>query len=150
VYLFERRLTSLEQMIRNVAHKYRPELVNNHVDSSFIAWRQWAFIETLRRTISIIHIVNVVSARLKKQNQFFYEALDDELLLDMPLPAPAHLWDAATEGQWLVARSKLPQTMVTGRMVLQEGASMPDDADAFTRMLVGCLVPDDLSTTIGN
>jgi hypothetical protein len=137
-------------MIRNVAQKYRHELVNNHFDSSISGWRQWAFIETLRRTISIIHIVNVVSARLKKQNPFFYEPLDDDLLLDMPLPASTHLWDAVSEGQWLLARSKLTQTLVTGRMMRQEGTGLPEDADPFTRMLVACLLPDDLPATLGN
>ncbi|KAF2626053.1 hypothetical protein BU25DRAFT_412287 [Macroventuria anomochaeta] len=128
-------------MIRKFAQRHRQDLV----DDSANDWTHWAFIETLRRTIFLVQIINVISTRLQKQNPFFYEALDDDLVLDMPLPAAAPLWEANQEQQWLFVRSKQPRRHLTGRMVQQDYTSIPNDADTFTMMVIGSLVLDNLS-----
>ncbi|KAF2124336.1 hypothetical protein P153DRAFT_435105 [Dothidotthia symphoricarpi CBS 119687] len=85
----ELHLPYLLKMVRKVAQRYQQDLVNPSADSASYNWKRWIFVETLRRTVFLVHAMNVLSARLKRQNPFFHEALDDDLILDMPLPAPA-------------------------------------------------------------
>lgn len=137
------------QMVRKVAQKYRKDLVHDPTSPAPLGWRQWSFTETLRRTIFLAHAINVLSARLAKQDPFFYEALDGDLVLDMPLPAPAALWDAATEGQWLSVRANLPWIPRTGRMVQGDKVGATEGDDTFTRIVIETLVEDGLPDTRG-
>ena len=133
-------------MIRKFAQRHRQDLVDDSANSTPFDWTRWTFVETLRRTIFFVQIINVVSTRLQKQDPFFYEALDDDLILEMPLPAAAPLWEANQEQQWLSVRSKQPRKHLTGRMVRQDCTSIPNDADTFTMMVIGSLALDDLSS----
>lgn len=147
-----RRLTlniNRQQMVRKVAQKYRKDLVHDPTSPTTPGWRQWSFTETLRRTIFLAHAINVLSARLEKQDPFFYEALDSDLVLDMPLPAPAALWEAATEGHWLSARASVPWTPRTGRMLQGDKTGATEEDDTFTRIIIESLVDDDLPDTRG-
>lgn len=116
-------------MCRKTAHKYRRDLVheadnnnnnNNTASSNAASWRSWCLIETLRRTLFVAHAINVLAARLRPQAAYFYEALDDALLLDLPLPAPAPLWEAGDAGAWRAARQRLPTgwLRMTGRIMM--------------------------------
>lgn len=138
-------------MVRKVAQKYRKDLLTHDpTGPAPPGWRQWCFTETLRRTIFLAHAINVLSARLHKQDPFFYEALDGDLVLDMPLPAPAALWEATFEGQWLSVQAGAPWIPRTGRVVLREKtAGVTKDNDIFTRIIVATLDVDKLPDTRG-
>ena len=66
-------------------------------------WSQWIFTESLRRNIFLVHIINVLAAKAYQLNEGFFEPLDNELILHMPLPAPEAAWRAATEQEWRIA-----------------------------------------------
>ena len=106
-----------------------------------------SIIETLRRTLFLVHVINLVSARLQKQNPYFYEALDDDLILDMPLPAPAPLWEATREGQWVFTKTASARAPTTGRMVQTARSGVPEDTDNFTRMIIATLPHAEMSST---
>lgn len=135
-------------MVRRLTQKHRQELLNNSTDSPPCSWKHWTFIETLRRTTFLVHVLNVMSARLQKQDPFFYEALDHDLVLGMPLPAATPLWEANQEGQWLSVRSNLPQSLTTGSIIQQEFATVPETVDKFTIMVIASLVVDDLPSPL--
>lgn len=68
-------------------------------------WRTWYLSETVRRTLFLVNVINILSCRDSKQNSYFYEALDDALLLELPLPAPDRLWKANSAQEWVQARA---------------------------------------------
>ncbi len=60
--------------------------------------------ETARRTIFLVHIVNFFCNRhLESRKQSpYYEPLDDDLIMNMPLPCSHSLWSARTEDEWTI------------------------------------------------
>lgn len=136
-------------MARKVAQKYRKDLIHDPTGPAAPGWRQWCFTETLRRTIFLAYAINVLSARLHKQDPFFYEALDGDLVLDMPLPAPAALWEATSEAQWLSVQAGAPWIPRTGRVVLREKTAATKHDDIFTRTIIATLDVDGLPDTRG-
>jgi hypothetical protein len=66
------------------------------------SWVNWAVAETARRTIFLANIVNFFSNRdLDSGRQSpYYEPLNDELIMKMPLPCDQALWSARTEDEW--------------------------------------------------
>lgn len=89
----------------------------------------------------------MLSARLHKQDPFFYEALDGDLVLDMPLPTPAVLWEATSEAQWLSVQAGAPWIPSTGRVVLRETTGATKDNDIFTKIIIATLDVDGLPDT---
>jgi hypothetical protein len=81
-------------------------------------WQKWIILETIRRTVFLIHILNVATLHTGKQNSFFFEDLDDALLRRVPLPTPERVWKAGTPTAWQVAwaeeleRGWVPETVV--------------------------------------
>ncbi|GIJ86351.1 hypothetical protein Asppvi_005239 [Aspergillus pseudoviridinutans] len=66
------------------------------------SWVKWAVAETARRTIFLANIVNFFSNRdlnCGRQSPY-YEPLNDELIMNMPLPCDQALWSARTEDEW--------------------------------------------------
>lgn len=57
-------------------------------DHSDQVWEQWQLAETLRRTIHLVNVVNTLACYTAKATAQFYEPLDDELILDIAIPAP--------------------------------------------------------------
>lgn len=133
------RVTRHVQMVRVVAQKFRGDLLENPADFVQSGWKHWTFIETLRRTVFLIHVINVTSARLAKQDRFFYEGVDDNLVLDMSLPAASPLWEASGEQEWHSAHGQLPPTAMTGRLLQRDNSGLPEDLDTFTRMIIHTL-----------
>ncbi|KAL5364060.1 hypothetical protein BJX96DRAFT_128623 [Aspergillus floccosus] len=76
------------------------------------SWVRWAVTETARRTIFLANIVNFFSNRdLESGRQSpYYEPLNDELILKMPLPCNQALWGARTEDGWRQATQMAQQT----------------------------------------
>src|ERR1051326_3163212 len=77
------------------------------ISSNESSWRRWILAETVRRTLFLTNIINTLSCRTTKQNPYFYETLDDNLILDMPLPAPDSLWKAKSADEWALAKRTL-------------------------------------------
>jgi len=75
-----------------------------------VPWSEWRLVETMRRTIFLVNIINNLSCRIGKQNPYFYEALDDELVSVLPLPVSDNIWTASSEVEWLNARLMANET----------------------------------------
>jgi hypothetical protein len=53
----------------------------------------WIRAETMRRTIFVVQAVNVLSARVGLQDlPCFHDSLDDELVMNIPLPVSEAVW----------------------------------------------------------
>jgi hypothetical protein len=100
---------------------------NNSTDDAIFGtdWRKWLITETIRRTVFLANTINTLSYRTQKQNPYYYEALDDDSVLNMLLPAPMSVWKASSEEEWLAARGNLSaeergRARMTVRMVLDQ------------------------------
>ncbi|GFF61597.1 sterigmatocystin biosynthesis regulatory protein [Aspergillus udagawae] len=89
------------------------------------SWVKWAVTETARRTMFLANIVNFFSNRdLESGRQLpYYEPLNDELIMNMPLPCNQALWSARTEDEWRKATQMAKQASPTGS---------PGTSDAFS------------------
>jgi len=101
------RVAELQQpfflrMTRRLVASYMPQLRSpyDNTDYSESVWAKWTSMETFRRTFFLIHIINVVACRTEKQNPYFYEELDDDLVMNLPLPAPEKVWRASSAAEW--------------------------------------------------
>ncbi|KFY95108.1 hypothetical protein V498_03517 [Pseudogymnoascus sp. VKM F-4517 (FW-2822)] len=68
-------------------------------------WSRWRTTETARRTIFFANILNFYTNRdhsTRKQSPY-YKPLNDELILNMPLPCTEAAWLARTEEDWSTA-----------------------------------------------
>lgn len=96
-------------MTRRLIAAQGPETISEPIDlsqtsnQSDAAWRKWFVVETLRRTIFLVHIINVLSCRTEKQDPYYYEDLDNEFVLSLPVPASDVLWKASTAEEWRIA-----------------------------------------------
>lgn len=68
-------------------------------------WARWRITETARRTIFFANLLNFHGSRdLGTGKQMpYYEPLNDELILNMPLPCSEAAWSARNEEDWRVA-----------------------------------------------
>ncbi|KFY46082.1 hypothetical protein V495_02670 [Pseudogymnoascus sp. VKM F-4514 (FW-929)] len=112
------RLAELQQpfllrMARRLVASYMPQLRSSYdtSDSSELVWEKWIATETVRRTFFLIHIINVVACRMEKQSAYFYEELDDNLVMNLPLPAPEKIWKATSAAEW---KSALEEELQSG------------------------------------
>ena len=100
-------------------------------------WKSWIFAETLRRTSFLVHIINTLSRRIHWQSASCYQALDDNLIFNLTLPAPDAMWKASTSEEWIEAKKKHdwePNQQRTIRMVidrLSEGYSDEENRTWF-------------------
>lgn len=63
-------------------------------------WEPWALGETIRRTILLVNTINCLSCRVGRQDPYLYEPLDENLVSNLPLPAPTALWRAKSVTEW--------------------------------------------------
>ncbi|KAF7128357.1 hypothetical protein CNMCM5793_003087 [Aspergillus hiratsukae] len=114
------------------------------------SWVKWAVTETARRTIFLANIVNFFGNRdLESGRQSpYYEPLNDELIMKMPLPCNQALWSARTEDEWRkatqMAKPALPTSspgMTDAFSTLGAAAGGPVAADSL--VLVGEQLPND-------
>ncbi|KAJ5716731.1 hypothetical protein N7493_008642 [Penicillium malachiteum] len=89
----------LLKMTRCLCRVHKEALEGN--DTS---WSEWKFIESLRRNVFFVHIVNILAAKARSLHYDYFEPLDDDMILKMPLPAPESVWRACSEDEWRVAR----------------------------------------------
>ncbi|KAK6007390.1 hypothetical protein QM012_004204 [Aureobasidium pullulans] len=72
-------------------------------------WMTWLVGETARRTVFLAHIINFFASGDTKTGEIspYHESLNDEMILNMPLPCSSAAWEAKTEQEWLsVLRSQ--------------------------------------------
>lgn len=114
------KLTLIFQMTQCYAKSY-PEISNsdirvfsdpNSAPTSTVAtpWGRWKITETARRTIFFANIVNYyINHNNATGKQLpYYEPLDDELILGMPLPCSHAAWAARDEPEWIIAMQTPP------------------------------------------
>ncbi|KAJ5083045.1 hypothetical protein N7532_012088 [Penicillium argentinense] len=67
-------------------------------------FEHWAVAETTRRTIFLANIIHYLSNHHPESGlpSLYYEPLNDEFILNMPLPCSHALWAARTEQEWKV------------------------------------------------
>lgn len=119
----ERELTPISQMTHCYAQSY-PEILNPDVKvfsdpssapTSTISspWARWKITETARRTIFFANIVNyyINHNSTTKQQLPYYEPLDNELILNMPLPCSHAAWVAQDEQEWMNAIQTPPSPL---------------------------------------
>ncbi|KAL2823287.1 hypothetical protein BDW59DRAFT_180746 [Aspergillus cavernicola] len=90
------------KMTRRLYKHYGDAIRTNHDDE--MNWERWKFSESLRRNIFFANTINILGARAGKLNSAYFEPLDDDLILELPLPAPECMWRACSLREWLEAR----------------------------------------------
>ncbi|EXJ77341.1 hypothetical protein A1O3_09567 [Capronia epimyces CBS 606.96] len=83
---------------------------SNPCPAATSAWARWRITETARRTVFFANIVNFYGNRdhqTGKQTPY-YEPLNDDLVLNMPLPCNEAAWSARNEEDWRLAIDSLP------------------------------------------
>ncbi|KAF3388538.1 hypothetical protein F1880_004518 [Penicillium rolfsii] len=88
------------------------------------AFQQWATTETARRTIFLANIVHFLGNHDPETGEPspYYEPVDDQLILKMPLPYATTMWAAQTEQEWRLAMKDL------------ETARSPGDGDLSSEL----------------
>lgn len=84
------------------------------------SWVPWAVAETIRRTVFLANMVNFISNwnhETGKQSPY-YDPINDELILSLPLPCSQRLWNARSEEDWQMV-------VQTGEAVDPLGAPTP-------------------------
>lgn len=71
------------------------------------SWQSWIVGETLRRILFLVNLINTLSRRAHTHNPSYYEALDEDLIFHMALPAPDPMWKASTSEEWESAKRKV-------------------------------------------
>ncbi|KAL2813877.1 hypothetical protein BJX63DRAFT_208213 [Aspergillus granulosus] len=92
----------LLKMTRRLYKHYRPAIETNHDDE--VNWERWKFSESIRRNIFFANIINILGSRAGKLNGVYFEPLDDDVILNLTLPAPECMWRACSLREWLDAR----------------------------------------------
>lgn len=102
-------------MVRKYLQHY-PDLRNTDVNAfsspksspcgaAVSTWARWRITETARRTIFFANMLNFccnLDHRTGKLSPY-YEALDDDLILNIPLPCSHAAWTARDEDDWMLA-----------------------------------------------
>ncbi|MCJ1439062.1 hypothetical protein MMC27_008453 [Xylographa pallens] len=95
----------LLKMTRRFAQNHTGDKDFSNTDES--DWTEWLVAETVRRTIFLVNIINILASHVNLAASHYFEPLDDTLILDMTLPAPDALWQARTADSWRAAREQL-------------------------------------------
>lgn len=95
---------------------YKPESSPCTLTSS--AWDRWKITEKVRRTIFLANMLNFYNNydQSARKLSTYYTPIDDDLVLNMPLPSSEAAWSARDEEIWRLAMSQSPvlQTNSTG------------------------------------
>ncbi|KAL7813732.1 hypothetical protein V8C26DRAFT_421547 [Trichoderma gracile] len=86
-----------------------------------VSWRRWIMKETIRRTVFLVNTINTLSCRIQKQNPYYFEPLDDNLVRNTTLPAPESLWKASSAEEWIAAKAQLgPEEAARSCLTVQQ------------------------------
>ena len=94
------------------------------------SWARWRTTETARRTIFFANIINLyLNYNHNTGSQLpYYEPLDDDLILNMPLPCSEAVWAARDEASWMMAIQTDPASLAlqhASDTTGSSGASLP-------------------------
>lgn len=122
-------------MTRRLCKLHQKDLVQNEV-----GWSEWKFIESLRRNVFFVHIVNILAAEARKLHHDYFEPLNDALILQLPLPAPESMWRACSDAEWRVARenASTPCTLQSLLDLSHAGSLDVASLQPLTRMILAC------------
>ncbi|RSL55911.1 hypothetical protein CEP54_009126 [Fusarium duplospermum] len=137
----------LLKMTRHLArlHKHANNLSEQNL------WEPWALGETIRRTILLVNTINCLSCRVGRQDPYLYEPLDDNLVSNLPLPAPTALWRAKSVTEWetrkflmadpdlAVSQITLGETLASLLQASRANSLSWDGLDQYTRLVLGTL-----------
>lgn len=114
-------------------------------------WEPWALGETIRRTILLVNTINCLSCRVGRQDPYLYEPLDDNLVSNLPLPAPTALWRAKSATEWETqkllmgdpdleaSQMTLGETLTSLLQASRANSLSWDGLDQYTRLVLGTL-----------
>lgn len=108
-------------------------------------WARWRITETARRTIFFTNMVNFYSNLDHKTGKLspYYEALNDDLILNMPLPCNHAAWVARDEKSWSFAtKSPSPDFNHAGNGGLSSESCLKSVLSKFSK--------ENLQAEIGN
>ncbi|KAJ5519468.1 hypothetical protein N7453_001890 [Penicillium expansum] len=92
----------LLKMTQRLSSVHSKALQIHHKDET--DWNQWKFMESLRRNLFFVHIINIMESKTKKLSENYFEPLNDNMILRLPLPAPERMWRACSTEEWMLAR----------------------------------------------
>lgn len=109
--------------------------------------------ETVRRTVFLVNIINILAGHDNGCPSPYYEPLDDDLIFRMALPAPDALWESRTAEAWQAARDRLgwlgsKRSTIQGLLMdnrdivkdLQIGRSGLANSRELTHLILSCHV----------
>ena len=114
-------------------------------------WEPWALGETIRRTVLLVNSINCLSCRVGRQDPYLYEPLDENLVSNLPLPAPTALWRANSATEWETQRllmvgpdfeasqMTLGETLASLLQASRANSLSWDGLDQYTRLVLGTL-----------
>lgn len=118
------------------------DLLIPSLDEEIFGSPQWILAETVRRTVFVVHAINVLSARVRRQHTFFYEPLDDDLVLDMPLPVPEEFWRVHSGTSLSPSPFHPPKRLSASEMLqLSHAPFVLGENDAFLRLILATCSP---------
>ena len=97
-----------------------------------VDWRKWLMNETIRRTVFLVNAINTLSCRIQKQNPYYFEPLDDNLVRNLTLPAPDSVWKASSAEEWMAAKAQLGQDDVArSRLTIRQAIDQISEGSDF-------------------
>ncbi|POR31212.1 Uncharacterized protein TPAR_08580 [Tolypocladium paradoxum] len=109
------------KMTRQLIRQYLQSATRTGEESEEVNWGRWIMNETIRRTVFLVNTINTLSCRIQKQNPYYFEPLDDNLVRILPLPAPEAVWKASSFEEWMAAKAQLtPEVTERSRLTLQQ------------------------------
>ncbi|KAF2854605.1 hypothetical protein T440DRAFT_504873 [Plenodomus tracheiphilus IPT5] len=78
------------------------------------SWARWRITETARRTVFFANTLNfyINHNHVTGEQLPYYEPLDDDLILNMPLPCSEAAWNARDEPSWMMSMQTNPSPLV--------------------------------------
>lgn len=102
-------------LIRSHMHDLNTDLMSVAMPMMSQKLEHWAVAETTRRTIFLANIVHFLGHcdPETESPSLYYEPLDDEMILNMPLPSSHVLWTARSEMDWELTMDYCEQNALT-------------------------------------
>jgi hypothetical protein len=68
-----------------------------------LTWQSWVVTETAQRTLFLANLINFFGNRdlVSKKQSPYYDRLENDLVLKIPLPCSHSLWKARSEEEWM-------------------------------------------------
>lgn len=127
-------LTNMK-MTRRLSSVHSNTLQIHHEDEN--DWNQWKFMESLRRNFFFVHIINILESKTKKLNENYFEPLNDNMILRLPLPAPERMWRACSAEEWMLARAQTLGRPISPKSPRDGGSTLRTLGDVLQEVHAG-------------